>query len=88
MAGIRRAQQRMVDVEVQDGARSGAFLTERPLEAARAVVTMCTALPQWYSAAGPTSAEDVARQYVEFALDLDRYQPSQSGRRAAARSSL
>ncbi len=87
VAGIRRAQQRMVDAEVQDGSRSGAFLTERPLEAARAVVTMCTALPQWYSATGPTSAEEVARQYVEFALDLVRYRPAQSGQRAVARSS-
>ena len=86
LAGIRRAQQRMVDVEVQEGARSGAFLTERPLEAARAVVTMCTALPQWYSPTGPTSAEEVARQYVEFALDLVRYQPVQGVRRAAALS--
>ena len=75
LAATRRAQQRMVDEEVLAAAASGEFGTQRPLEAARAVVTMCTALPQWYSAAGPNSAEAIAGQYVQFALDLVRYTP-------------
>lgn len=85
VAGIRRAQQRMVDDEVLQASKLGAFRTERPLEAARAVVTMCTALPQWYSVTGPNNPEEVARQYVEFALDLVRYQPAESSRRPAGR---
>lgn len=85
VAGFRRAQQRMVDEEVLQASKSGAFRTERPLEAARAVVTMCTALPQWFSATGPNNAEEVARQYVEFALDLVRYQPTGSPRRSVRR---
>ena len=51
--------------------------TPRPYEAARAVVTMCTALPQWFSAAGPATPEQVAAQYVDFALALVRYDPHQ-----------
>jgi len=70
VAAARRAQQHMVDREVEQAVRSGAFRTTRPREAARAVVTMCTALPQWFRDTGPTSAEQVAAQYVEFALDL------------------
>ena len=70
VAAMRREQQRMVDQEVEQAVRSGAFRTTRPREAARAVVTMCTALPQWFRDTGPTSAEQVAAQYVEFALDL------------------
>lgn len=73
VAAARREQQRMVDDEVRAACRSGAFATERPVEAARAVVTMCTALPQWYSAAGPATAEQIAAQYVGFALDLVRH---------------
>lgn len=70
VATARRAQQRMVDEEVEQAAAAGVFATDRPHEAARAVVTMCTALPQWFSPAGPMNAEEIADQYVHFALDL------------------
>ena len=83
VAAARREQQRMVDREVEQAVRSGAFRTTRPREAARAVVTMCTALPQWFHDSGPASAEQVAAQYVEFALDLVRCiaeRPNSQGR--------
>ena len=89
VAAARREIQRMVDHEVQDAVNCGAFQTSRPNEAARAVVTMCTALPQWFQADGPATADQVAAQYVEFSLDLVRARssvinrgpsvPSQSG---------
>lgn len=85
LAGLRRAQQHMVDEQVLQATQLGKFGTDRPLEAARAVVTMCTALPQWYSASGPTSAEEIAQQYVQFALDLVRYRPTRATSRAGAR---
>ncbi len=72
VAAARRDMQRMVDHEVQDAVSGGDFRTTRPNEAARAVVTMCTALPQWFCVAGPSTAEQVAAQYVDFALDLVR----------------
>ena len=72
VAAVRREQQRMVDVEVEAAVRSGAFATPQPHEAARAVVTMCTALAQWFRDNGPANAEKVAAQYVDFALDLVR----------------
>ena len=72
VAAARREMQRMVDQEVSDAVRSGDFRTRRPKEAARAVVTLCTALPQWFRADGPATAEQVAGQYVDFALDLVR----------------
>jgi AcrR family transcriptional regulator/DNA-binding XRE family transcriptional regulator len=70
IAGLRQDMQHMVDDEVLEGYRRGVMATPLPREAARAVVTMCTALPQWWSPAGPSTAEDVADQYVEFALNL------------------
>ena len=36
------------------------------------MVTMCTALAQWFRGDGAASAEQVAAQYVDFALDLVR----------------
>jgi AcrR family transcriptional regulator/DNA-binding XRE family transcriptional regulator len=73
IAGLRTAQQRMVDHEVEDAVRQGRFRADHPHEAARAVVTMCTALPTWWRPDGPLSPEQVAEQYVGFALDLMRY---------------
>ena len=75
VAATRVDEQRLVDVAVEDGVRAGFFHTERPHEAARAVVTMCTALAQWFRHDGPDPAEVVARQYVDFALGVVGYRP-------------
>ncbi len=83
VAAVRRAQQRMVDDEVEQACDEGTFAVTHPREASRAVVTMCTALPQWFDGRGPDSPEQVAQQYVEFALDLMRC--SAKGRRLAGR---
>ncbi|MEV6638655.1 TetR family transcriptional regulator [Amycolatopsis sp. NPDC051371] len=72
IAATRQEMQHMVDDEVVEGCRRGVLTTPLPKEAARAVVTMCTALPQWWSPSGPSSPETVARQYVGFALDVVR----------------
>ncbi|MEP9362135.1 TetR family transcriptional regulator [Nocardioides sp. CN2-186] len=36
----------------------------------RAIATMCTSLPSWFRNDGPLTAEDVAKQYVAFAMAL------------------
>lgn len=72
ISAARQQVQRMVDDEVVEGCRRRLMATAMPKEAARAVVTMCTALPQWWSPAGPSSPETVAAQYVDFALDVVR----------------
>ncbi|WP_341925378.1 helix-turn-helix domain-containing protein [Nocardioides psychrotolerans] len=73
LTGLRRDVQHLVDADVDAAVEAGLFLTTQPHEAARAVVTMCTALAQWFRADGPEPAEHVARQYVDFALDLVRW---------------
>jgi AcrR family transcriptional regulator len=70
----RVALQRMVDAEVQVGVELGVFNTVRPQEAARAVVTMCVAVSQWYNPDGGERPEEVASAYVQFALDLVTHQ--------------
>lgn len=86
VASARRTQQRMVDEEVEQACRDGSFAVSRPHEASRAVVTMCTALPQWFDGQGPATAEEVAAQYVEFALDLMRCTAKGRRRRSPGRS--
>lgn len=76
IAGIRNEEQRKVTAEVEHGCREGLFATPEPRAAARAVVTSCTALAQWYRPTGPSSPEEVAAQYVEFALDVVRCRPA------------
>lgn len=72
IAKLRTEQQRLVDREVADAVRIGRFRADQPHERARAVVTMCTALPTWWRPDGPYPPEAIARQYVDFALDLMR----------------
>jgi AcrR family transcriptional regulator/DNA-binding XRE family transcriptional regulator len=72
IAAARQDVQRMVDDEVIEGRRRGLLAAPQPREAARAVVTMCTALPQWWSPAGPLTPETLAEQYVGFAADIVR----------------
>ncbi|GAA5060833.1 helix-turn-helix domain-containing protein [Nocardia callitridis] len=70
IATARREIQHMVDDEVVEGCRRGLLATPIPREAARAVVTLCTALPQWWSPTGGLSPEATADQYTDFALAI------------------
>jgi len=72
IAEQRTLQQRMVDHEVEEAVRLGRFRADHPHEAARAVVTMCTALPTWWRPDGPLSPEQVAEQYIGISLDVMR----------------
>lgn len=74
IVGMRNQIQHLVNVEVDRGHEQGAFAVDQPHEAARAVVTMCTGLAQWYSPNGEATAEQVARRYVGYALGLVRHQ--------------
>ncbi|KWX57366.1 TetR family transcriptional regulator [Mycobacterium sp. NAZ190054] len=74
IVAMRNEIQHMVDTEVERGHEEGLFAVDAPHLAARAVVTMCTGLAQWYSPSGPATAEQIARCYVGYALSLVRYQ--------------
>lgn len=64
--------QYMLDDEIDAGLRSGDFHTSHPHSASRAVATMCTSLPQWFHPNGPTSSDEIAGQYAEFACAVMR----------------
>lgn len=76
VAAVRRAQQQAVDEEVAAAVAAGLLAVADPGTAARAVVTLCTAIPQWYRPGGPTAPEELAEQYVGFALALLGRPPS------------
>lgn len=65
--------QSLVDEQVQAAVADGTFRTASPHVAARAVVTMCTAVAAWYRSGGPRPPEELAEQYVGFALDVMRH---------------
>jgi AcrR family transcriptional regulator/DNA-binding Xre family transcriptional regulator len=73
IAAKRVSLQRMVDDEVEAGVAAGVFRTDRPREAARAVVTMCVAVAQWFNPAGGERPEEIAAAYVRFAMGLVSY---------------
>ncbi|MFB4314240.1 TetR/AcrR family transcriptional regulator [Actinomadura sp. 21ATH] len=65
----RDTQQRMFDRVLADGVRRGAFGTPHPVEAARMIVTACTAVATWFRESGPLSGEQLADVYERLALD-------------------
>jgi hypothetical protein len=73
IVAYRNEQQRMLDEEALEARRLGMFTTARPREAARAIATMCTAITQWYKADGLKTPEEIAADYVDFALTLMKF---------------
>ena len=53
---------------VKRGVRQGAFHVQDGAVAVRAAMAACTAVDRWFSAAGPLSAEQVARRTSQFLL--------------------
>ena len=70
----RNYQQWLMTKQVDDGIAAGVFGTDRPRQAARAIVVMCVSVAQWYRPSGPQTPEEIARDYARFALDLVRLQ--------------
>ncbi|MGA5219751.1 TetR/AcrR family transcriptional regulator [Streptomyces cinereoruber] len=59
----RDRQQRLMDRVIEDGVARGEFTTPYPRETARAIVTMCTGVSQWYRAEGEHSPQELAERY-------------------------
>jgi AcrR family transcriptional regulator len=66
----RDRQRALFDKAVARGLASGAFRTEYPAEATRAVVTMCTAVATWYRPDRPLSPDQLVDRYCELALRM------------------
>lgn len=66
----RNQIQYLLDAQIDAAVREGAVTTAHPRDAGRAIATMCTSLPQWFRADGPSTPEQIAAEYARFALDL------------------
>lgn len=66
----RSAIQHLLDRQILAAVAAGTAHCAKPLETGRAISTMCTSLPQWFTPSGPTSAVDVATEYATMALRM------------------
>lgn len=70
VVAARDATQAIFETVVADGVDSGEFRTPYPGDAARNIVTMCSAISTWYHTAGRLSAQQLAEQHAHYALAL------------------
>jgi len=69
IAARDRQEHLLIDV-LQLGAEQNAFDVADPAQLARALITMCTGISQWFSPTGPLSATAIAQDYVLYAQRL------------------
>lgn len=77
----RDQQKRLFDQVVADGVARGVFTTPHPNEASMAIITMCTAVAQWYRPNGPLRPDEIADRYADLALAMLGYRPRPARRR-------
>jgi hypothetical protein len=56
--------------DIADGVADGTFHLADPRSAGRAVLALCRSIAGWYSPEGPATPEEIAVEYVAFALRL------------------
>lgn len=66
----RDAQQRMLEDSIRAGVASGDFACLHPVDAARAIASLCVSIASWYRPDGPLTADDVVARHLEFARGM------------------
>lgn len=66
----RDGQQKMLEDAIRAGVDSGDFNCEHPVDAARAISSLCVSIASWYRPDGPMSADDVVARHLEFARGI------------------
>ena len=69
-----------------DGVERGVFTTPYPKEATMALVTMCTAVAQWYRPDGALRPDEIADRYADLGLAMLGYRPLRAAERLAVDS--
>ena len=70
IARLRTYVQELLDGQIAAAIASGGLSVSHPDDAGKAIATMCTSLAQWFHPDGPTTPEQIAREYARFALGL------------------
>jgi AcrR family transcriptional regulator len=73
--GLRDQLDISMRIAVMAGVHNGHFRTEHPVEAGRAVLTMCHAVARWYHLGGELSPAQLAERYVVFAMGMLGHKP-------------
>jgi AcrR family transcriptional regulator/transcriptional regulator with XRE-family HTH domain len=73
VAALSNDIQRIMDAEIDGCLDECPSNTLDRRVAGRAISTMCTSLPQWFRATGPSTPEQIATEYADFALALIGY---------------
>lgn len=66
----REEQQRMLDVVVSDGVASGDFDTPYPVDASRAIASLCLGVASWYHADGELPEDEFLKRYRAIAQSI------------------
>lgn len=66
----RDEQQRMLDRILAAGTDSGVFSTAYPMDAARAVASLCVGVASWYREDGPLAPDELVRRHLVLARGL------------------
>lgn len=75
IAESRHAVQRLLEDAAVRCADEGTFRTPTLHNTARAVATMCMALPHWYDPRGPQTPAEIATEYAALALAMMHHDP-------------
>lgn len=70
IAKLRDEVQHLLDAEIAAAVADDSLVVDYPRDAGKAIATMCTGLAQWFQADGPTTPEQIAKEYSKFALRL------------------
>jgi AcrR family transcriptional regulator/DNA-binding XRE family transcriptional regulator len=79
IAKLRDDVQHLLDTEIAAAITAGGLAVNYPRDAGKAIATMCTSLVQWFQPDGPTTPEQIAKEYAQFALRLLGYPATQCG---------
>jgi AcrR family transcriptional regulator len=70
MQALRREHEHLLRAVISDGVDAGRFTVDSPALASFAIREMCVSIARWYQDDGPITADQVAREYTEFALNI------------------
>lgn len=62
----RDEQQKMIAAAIADGVATGDFECDSPIDAARAVSSLCVSIANWYRPGGALEPEAIVEQYLGF----------------------
>jgi AcrR family transcriptional regulator len=66
----RRAHEHALRAIISEGVAAGRFHIDSPALGSFAIREMCVSIARWFRDDGPIGADQVAREYTEYALDI------------------